>query len=73
MADVAFQPGWLRKQTLGAAVTVAWERLRVAKVRMDEAQAAFDAAEERWREASAELDRLEAEQSKEPFKCNDQA
>ncbi len=61
MADIQLKPGWLRRDVLGTAVSVAWDNLRAAKRRMDEAQAAFEKAESEWRDAGAELDRIEGQ------------
>lgn len=64
MPNIELQPGWLRRQTLSAAVSAAWDHLRETKRRMDEAQAVFDRAESDWLEACKEHDRLEEEQQR---------
>lgn len=54
------EPGWLLKDCNRAASTVAADRLRRAKEKMDAAMEAYDAATAEWFEAIAECDRLEA-------------
>lgn len=62
MSDIDLKPGWLKRDTLSAAVSVAWDRLRQTKREMDEAMTALDKAEDAWHAACLEHDRLEAEQ-----------
>ncbi len=53
MADIQLKPGWLRRDVLGTAVSVAWDNLRAAKRRMDEAQALLNKFEKEHRGAAA--------------------
>lgn len=62
MPDLDLRPGWLKRDALSAAVSVAWDKLRQTKRQMDEAQAVFEKAENEWHEACLEHDRAEAEQ-----------
>lgn len=59
--DAQLEQGWLKRQTLAAAVSTAWDNLRRAKLRMDEAREIFEKTESDWHEACLEHDRLEAE------------
>lgn len=60
MSHIELKPGWLQRDVLSAAVSVAWDTLRKKKREMDEAQAVFDKAESEWRAAYSELERLES-------------